>query len=53
MGDPWFIGGDFNVVKFLGEINKDGCITSSMRRFPQVIDDLELKDLALQGGIFT
>ena len=24
-----------------------------MRRFSSVIDDLELKDLALQGGYFT
>ena len=32
-GDPWCIGGDFNVVRFPGERNKDGSITSPLRRF--------------------
>ena len=51
-GDPWCIGGDFNVVRFSGERNREGSITGPMRRFSQVIDDLELKDLVLHGGIF-
>ena len=51
--DPWFLGGDLNVVKFPGERNRVGGLTGPMRRFSQVIDDLELKDLALRGGYFT
>ena len=52
-GDPWCLGGNFKVVRFPGERNGVGCLTSPMRRFSQVIDDLELKDLALRGGTFT
>ena len=51
MGGPC-LGGDFNVVRFLGE-NRVGSLTSPMRRFSLVIDNLELKDLALRGGNFT
>ena len=49
-GEPWCIGGGFNVIRFLGERNKMGRISSSMRRFSQVIDELELKDLPIPGG---
>ena len=49
-GEPWFIGGDFNVTRFHDERNREGRILSSMRRFSQVIEELELKDLPLQGG---
>ena len=52
-GDPWCIGGDFKVVRFPGERNRDGRLTGPMRRFSQVIEDLELKDLTLRGGKFT
>ena len=37
--DPWCIGGDFNITRFPNEWNREGRITSSMRRFSQVIDD--------------
>ena len=46
-GDPWCIGGDFNVFRFPRERNRAGCLMGPMRRFSQVIGDLELKDLAL------
>ena len=52
-GDPWCIGGDFNIITFPSERNREGRLSGSMRRFSQVLDDLELKDLPLQGGLFT
>ena len=52
-GEPWCIGGDFNVTRFPDERNREGRILSSMRRFSQVIEELELKDLPLQGGPYT
>ena len=39
------LGGDFNMIRFPNERNSDGRITGSMRRFAQVIDDLEMKDI--------
>ena len=44
-GDPWCIGGDFNMLRFPNERNKEGRITGSMRRFSQVINDLDMKDI--------
>ena len=51
--DPWCIGGDFNVLRFPGKINREGRWTGAMRRFSQIIDELELKDVPLQEGVFT
>ena len=51
-GDPWCVGGDFNVILTPGERRRQGRVTSAMRRFAQVMDDLELIDLPLQGGSF-
>ena len=50
--DPWCIGGDFNMIRFLNERRKGGRLSPSMRRFSEVIDDLDLRDLPLQGGSF-
>ncbi|RVW23505.1 Transposon TX1 uncharacterized 149 kDa protein [Vitis vinifera] len=50
--DPWCIGGDFNVVRFPSERSREGRLTSSMRRFSEVIEELALKDLPLHGGLF-
>ena len=50
---PWCIGGNFNVTRFPNERNREGRISCSMRRFCQVIDELELKDIPLQGGQYT
>ena len=47
---PLCIGGNFNVTCFPNERNREGRISSSMRRFSQVIDELELKDIPLQRG---
>ena len=45
--------GDFNAIRFPEERNKGGSLNSAMRRFYEVLEDLELRDLPLQGGIFT
>ena len=47
------LGGYFNVVRFLRERNRDSRPSSAMRRFSEVIKELELWDLPLQGGSFT
>ena len=50
--DPWCIGGDFNVVRFPSKRSREGRLTSSMRRFTEVVEELALKDLPLHGGSF-
>ncbi|RVW21265.1 LINE-1 reverse transcriptase-like [Vitis vinifera] len=53
-GTVWvFTGGDFKVILTPGERSRQGRVTPAMRRFAQVMDDLELIDLPLQGGSFT
>ncbi|RVW98601.1 hypothetical protein CK203_032159 [Vitis vinifera] len=50
-GAIWvFTGGDFNVILSQGERSRQGRISPAMRRFAQVMNDLELVDLPLQGG---
>ena len=51
--DPWCVGGDFNIIHFPSEHNRLDRLNRSMRRFSEVIDDLELVDLPLLGGNFT
>ncbi|RVX23905.1 hypothetical protein CK203_000933 [Vitis vinifera] len=50
---PWCLGGDFNITLAQGERSRQGRITSAMRRFAEVVDELGLVDLQLQGGAFT
>ena len=45
--DPWCIGRDFNMIRFPNEHRRGGRVSSSMRRFSEVIDDLDLRDLPL------
>ena len=52
-GEPWCIGGDVNVTRFPNERNRERRILSSMRRFSQVMEKFELKDLPLQRGPYT
>ena len=50
--EPWCLGGDFNTILYQSERSRNGRITSAMRRFAQIIDDLGLVDLPLQEGPF-
>nr|CAN77770.1 hypothetical protein VITISV_044337 [Vitis vinifera] len=45
--------GDFNITLFQRERSRQGRITSTMWRFAQIIDELGLVDLPLQGEVFT
>ena len=47
------IGRDFNVVRFLGECVGAFMLSLAMRRFTEIIDDLQLRDLPLLRGSFT
>ncbi|RVW97689.1 Transposon TX1 uncharacterized 149 kDa protein [Vitis vinifera] len=51
--DPWCVGGDFNITLFQRERSRQGRISSAMRRFAQVADELGLRDIPMQGGVFT
>ena len=51
--EPWCVGGDFNEVLSPDERFKQGRISNSMRRFANIMNDLELRDFPLQGGPFT
>ncbi|RVW36184.1 Retrovirus-related Pol polyprotein from transposon RE2 [Vitis vinifera] len=48
--DSWCNGGDFNVIRFPSERSREGRMSTSMRRFSEVIDELTLRDLLRQGG---
>ena len=50
---PWCIGGDFNVVLSPNDRNLEGGLSHPMRRFNEVVNELGLRDLPLQGGPFT
>ncbi|RVW63742.1 hypothetical protein CK203_052748 [Vitis vinifera] len=51
--DPWCVGGDFNLVRYPEECNRGEGLIASMRRFSEVVEDLELRDFPLKGGPFT
>ncbi|RVW56016.1 LINE-1 reverse transcriptase-like [Vitis vinifera] len=51
--DPWCVGGDFNMIRYPEERSRGGELSASMRRFTEVVEDLELRDYPLQGGLFT
>ena len=48
--DPWCLGGDFNITLLQRERSSQRRITSEMRRFAKIVDELGLVDLPLQGG---
>ena len=51
--NPWCVGGDFNEILSPNERSRGGRISKSMRRFADVLNDLGLRDLPLQGGHYT
>ena len=50
---PWCLGGDFNEIRSPSERAKGGNFSHSMRHFAEILNKLDLKDLPLQGGLFT
>ncbi|WJZ95377.1 hypothetical protein VitviT2T_014152 [Vitis vinifera] len=48
--EPWCVAGDFNMIRFPSERSRGGRLTQGMRRFSEVVEELELRDLPLQGG---
>ncbi|RVX10866.1 hypothetical protein CK203_018210 [Vitis vinifera] len=51
--EPWCVAGDFNMIRFPTERSQGGRLSPSMQRFTEVIEELELRDLPLQGGMVT
>ena len=47
------LGGDFNITLLQREMSSQRRINSAMRRFAEIVDDLGLVDLPLQGREFT
>ena len=47
--DPWCLGEDFNITLLQSERSSQRRINSAMRRFAEVVDELGLVDLPLQG----
>ena len=50
---PWCLGGDFNEILSPSERARGGNFSPQMRRFAEIVNELELRDLHLQGGLFT
>ena len=50
---PWCFGGDFNEILYPNERFRGSRFSNSMRRFSDILNDLELRDLPLQGGSYT
>ncbi|RVX13981.1 hypothetical protein CK203_011251 [Vitis vinifera] len=48
----WCVAGDFNVILSPEEHSRGGSLNSNMRRFSEVIEDLELKDLPMVGAFY-
>ena len=51
--DPWCLGGDFNIILFQRERSRQGRLTAAIKRFAQIVDELGLVDLPLQGALLT
>ena len=51
--EPWCLGGDFNVTLSQRDRSRQGNFNGAMHRFAQVVDDLALIDLPLQGGVYS
>ena len=53
MGRSLVLRRGFYAIRDPRERNREGSFTHSMGRFSQVTDELELKDIPMQGGLFT
>lgn len=51
--DPWCVSGDFNISRFPMERDSNSKLSSAMRRFSEITEELEFRDLPLQRGSFT
>ena len=51
--EPWCVAKDFNMIRFPSKRSREGCLSPTMRRFSEVIEELELRDLPIQEGMFT
>jgi hypothetical protein len=52
-GVPWVIGGDFNVVRFPSKRLGSTHFTPAMHGFFDFISSCGLRDIQLEGGLFT
>ncbi|XP_070009518.1 uncharacterized protein [Nicotiana sylvestris] len=50
---PWVVCGDFNVTRFMEERRDISIISRAMTEFSNFIENLELLDPPLLGGVFT
>ena len=50
---PWCVGGDFNEILYPNERSRGGRLSNSMRRFSDILNDLDLRNLPLQGEPYT
>ena len=44
---------NFNMIRFPLKHSRGGKLSYAMRRFSEMVEDLELWDMPLQGGLFT
>ena len=51
--DPWCVADNFNMIRFPLKHSRGGKLSYAMRRFSEMVEDLELWDMPLQGGLFT
>ena len=51
--EPLCLGGNFNEIISPNERSRGGRISNTMRRFSEILNDLGLRDLPLQGGLYT
>jgi hypothetical protein len=47
---PALVGGDFNILRFANEKNKNGGVTRFFDEFNSIISKFALRELPLSGG---
>lgn len=53
VSSDWLLAGDFNLICKVSEKSNDNVNLRMMGRFRKMIDDLELREIALSGRMFT